>query len=90
MFFYNIFIKDMLMGWILIDFALVNTFANCDVYRFFEIVAFLGVDRDLPKSAERFDFIARSQRDDATVQLRIILGESSITDVMSYLAKERV
>jgi hypothetical protein len=55
-----------------------------------EIVAFFGVDRDLPKSAERFDFIARSQRDDATVQLRIILEESSITDVMSYLAKERV
>jgi len=30
------------MCWILIDFALLNTFANCDFYRFFEILFFLG------------------------------------------------
>ena len=30
------------MGWIWIDFALLNTFANCVLYRFFEMLAFLG------------------------------------------------
>ena len=38
--FYFIFIKIGLMGWIRIDFALLNTFANCDFYRFFEILTF--------------------------------------------------
>ena len=33
--FYHVFIKIGLMGWIRIDFALLNTFANCDFYIFF-------------------------------------------------------
>ena len=37
-----IFIKIGLMCWIWIDFALLNAFANCDFYLFFEILTFLG------------------------------------------------
>ena len=34
------FINFCIMGWILIDFALLNIFANCDFYRFFEMLTF--------------------------------------------------
>ena len=40
--FFNMFINIWLRGWIRIDFALLNTFVNCDVYRFSEILTFLG------------------------------------------------
>ena len=35
-----ILIKFAIMGWIRTDFALLNTLANCDFYRFFEILIF--------------------------------------------------
>ena len=35
------FIKFGIMGWICIDFALLNTFANCDFYRFLSFWLFL-------------------------------------------------
>ena len=38
--FYNVFIKFGLMGWIGIGFALLNTFANCDFYRFIDFFDF--------------------------------------------------
>jgi len=63
---------------------------NPDIFP--EIVAFPGGDRDLPKLAERLDLIARSQRGDTTVQLRIARGfeYQGFIDVMNCLAKEGI